>query len=138
MTDIDWEHLRGIARSMTPLAYAPYSGVRVGAAGLCEDGRTVTGCNVENASYGLTQCAECSLAAQLVSSGGGKLVAVAVVAGDGAPIAPCGRCRQVLYEFGGATLLLDSTTGPVTLAELLPWAFGPDDVVQRRSPDGGN
>ncbi len=137
MESVDWPGLRASARSMTQRAYAPYSGVQVGAAGVCADGRQVAGCNIENASYGLTQCAECALVADLVSNGGGRLVAVAVVAGDGEPIAPCGRCRQVLYEFGGADLLVDTPPGPVTLATLLPWAFGPEDVELRRSPQGG-
>ena len=134
MTDIDWDQLRDTARQMTARSYAPYSGVHVGSAGLVEDGRIIAGCNVENASYGLTQCAECSLVAALVGGGGGRLVAVSTVAGDGEPIAPCGRCRQVLYEFGGGDLLIDTTGGPVTLAKLLPWAFGPEDVVARRDP----
>jgi cytidine deaminase len=82
----------------------------------------------------LTLCAECSLVSHLVGTGGTRLVAVCTVAGDGAPIAPCGRCRQVLFEFGGADLLIDTDAGPVTLGELLPWAFGPDDVVTRRDP----
>ena len=86
---------------MTERSYAPYSGVLVGASGLAEDGRVVRGCNVENASYGVTLCAECGLVSDLASSGGGRLVAVAIVAGDGRPLAPCGRCRQLLYEHGG-------------------------------------
>lgn len=109
-------------------AYAPYSKVRVGAAGLVDDGRTVTGCNVENASYGLTLCAECGVASQLAATGGGRLVALSVVGTDGAYLAPCGRCRQVLFEFGGPELLLDTDHGIVTLDELLPHAFGPADL----------
>ncbi len=131
---IDWDTLRAAARAMTQLSYAPYSGVHVGAAGVTMDGRRVSGCNVENASYGLTQCAECSLVADLVAGGGGRLRAVVTVAGDGAPIAPCGRCRQVLYEFGGGDLLIEGPDGILTLSELLPWAFGPDDVDVRRNP----
>lgn len=132
MAAIDWDELRASARQMTSRAYAPYSGVHVGAAGLTDDGRIVLGSNVENASYGLTLCAECSLVSHLAGTGGKRLVAVCTVAGDGEPIAPCGRCRQVLFEFGGADLLVDTNAGPVTLGELLPWAFGPDDVVTRR------
>lgn len=132
MTAIDWTTLRTEARRMTERSYAPYSGVRVGTAGVADDGRLVLGANVENASYGLTLCAECSLVSHLVGTGGGRLVAVCTVAGDGDPIAPCGRCRQVLYEFGGPGLLVDAVEGPVPLSELLPWAFGPDDVVARR------
>jgi len=116
---------------MTDHAYAPYSGVLVGAAGLTDDGRVVHGCNVENASYGLGLCAECGLVSDLSATGGGRLVAVAVVAGDGAPLAPCGRCRQLLFEHGGPGLLLDGEDGPVTMAALLPGAFGPDDLGPR-------
>ena len=128
---IDWDELRRRARDMAGRAYAPYSGVRVGAAGISADGRIVEGCNVENASMGIGICAEVNLAGQLVASGGGRLVALAVVAGDGEPIAPCGRCRQFLYEFGGDSLLLDWTDGPLTLGALLPHAFGPADVDER-------
>lgn len=126
-----WARLRDGARAMTLRSYAGYSGVRVGACGLVEDGRLVHGCNVENASYGLTLCAECGLVSDLAASGGGRLVAVSVVAGDGAPIAPCGRCRQLLYEHGGPGLLLDRDGEPVPLGALLPHAFGPDDVAAR-------
>jgi cytidine deaminase len=132
-TAIDWDELRCSARQMAARAYAPYSGVHVGTAGLTDDGRIVLGSNVENASYGLTLCAECSLVSHLVGTRGTRLVAVCTVAGDGEPIAPCGRCRQVLFEFGGAELLVDTNAGPVTLGELLPWAFGPEDVVTRRN-----
>jgi cytidine deaminase len=128
----DWEALRREAREMTRRAYAPYSGVLVGAAGLAEDGRLVRGCNVENASLGVTLCAECGLVSDLVAGGGGRLVALVVVAGDGRPLAPCGRCRQVLYEHGGAELELDRGYGPpVPLGALLPDAFGPDDLRDR-------
>lgn len=116
---------------MTAAAYAPYSNVRVGACGLTDTGRLVRGCNVENSSYGLTLCAECGLVGDLMAGGGGRLVAVSVVAGDGAPIAPCGRCRQLLHEHGGASLLLDRDEGPVPLETLLPDAFGPEDVADR-------
>ena len=102
---VDWPLLRREAVAMTRRSYAPYSGVLVGAAGVTGDGRLVRGCNVENASYGVTLCAECGLVSDLVGTGGGTLVAVAIVAGDGRPLAPCGRCRQVLYEHGGAGLL---------------------------------
>ena len=129
--DIDWERLRTEARSMTARAYAPYSNVRVGACGQADDGRLVHGCNVENASYGLGLCAECSLVSDLTGSGGGRLVAIAVVAADGAPLAPCGRCRQVLFEHGGAVLLVDWPGGPVALGSLLPEAFGPDDLSRQ-------
>jgi cytidine deaminase len=109
-------------------AYAPYSNFPVGAAGLTGDGRIVTGCNVENASYGLGLCAECGLVSALHGTGGGRLVAVAVVDGNGDPLMPCGRCRQLLWEHGGPEMLLDTSTGPRPLSELLPDAFGPDDL----------
>lgn len=132
MTAVDWEALRAGAVAMTLRSHAPYSDVRVGACGLADDGRIVRGCNVENASYGLTLCAECGLVSDLVATGGGRLVAASIVAGDGEPVAPCGRCRQLLYEHGGAGLVLDGVDGPVRLGDLLPDAFGPDDVVSRR------
>lgn len=128
---VPWDDLRREAGAMAARAYAPYSGVRVGACGVADDGRLVRGCNVENASYGLTLCAECGLVSDLVASGGGRLVAVSVVAGDGEALTPCGRCRQLLHEHGGATLLLDRPTGPVPLGTLLPSAFGPEDLATR-------
>jgi cytidine deaminase len=130
---VDWAKLRGAARDVATRAHAPYSGLRVGEAGLCSDGEVVTGCNVENASFGLTLCAECSLVSSLVSGGHGRLVAVSVVAGDGDPIAPCGRCRQVLLEHGGGALALDAGDGreSVELAVLLPGAFDSDELAGR-------
>ena len=133
-SDIDWDALRAAARGMVARAYAPYSRLRVGAAALVDDGRTVVGCNVENASYGLSLCAECGVAQALVAGGGGRLVALCVVADDGRYLAPCGRCRQVLFEHGGAGLRIDTGTAVVTLDALLPDAFGPDDVAARRDP----
>ena len=131
---VDWAALRDRAAAAAAGAYAPYSRLHVGAAGLVDDGRVVAGCNVENASYGLGLCAECSLVSALHTSGGGRLVAVSVVAGDGEFLAPCGRCRQLLYEHGGAGLLLDAGAGapPHVMADLLPLAFGPDDIAARR------
>lgn len=122
--------LRRAAGDAATHAYAPYSRYRVGAAAVVDDGRIVTGCNVENASYGLTLCAECGLVSELHRSGGGRLVAVTCVAGplDG-PLelgSPCGRCRQLLHEAGGPDLLVETATGVVRLDELLPGAFGPD------------
>src|SRR6266571_2772325 len=125
---IDWRTLRTAATAAAQRAYAPYSRLHVGAAGLTSDGRMVTGCNVENASYGLTLCAECGLVSALHASGGGTLVAVSVVAGDGDPLLPCGRCRQLLLEAGGEELLVDTAAGPRKLATLLPAAFGPADL----------
>jgi cytidine deaminase len=125
---IDWDALRQAARGAMSHAYAPYSDFPVGAAALVEDGRIVVGCNVENASYGLGLCAECGLVSALHASGGGRLVAFACVDGHGAALMPCGRCRQLLFEHGGRELVLDTSSGPRTMAELLPDAFGPDDL----------
>ena len=123
----DWDRLFRRARAVARNAYAPYSGYYVGAAGLVDDGRVVEGCNVENASYGLALCAECSVVCALHASGGGRLVAIAVVAGkdvdDLQPGKPCGRCRQLLHEAGGDGLVIN---GRQTIGELLPGAFGPD------------
>jgi cytidine deaminase len=129
---VDWAQLRAAATEVAGRAYAPYSKLRVGAAGQTPDGRLVTGCNVENASYGLTLCAECGLVSALHASGGGTLRAVAVVAGDGAPLLPCGRCRQLLLEAGGPDLLIDTETGPLPLSALLPAAFSGTDLGARR------
>ena len=131
MTDIDWESLRARAFEAMHHAYAPYSNFMVGAAGLVDDGRTVTGCNVENASYGLSLCAECGLVSRLVESGGGKLVAVSCVDKEGHPLAPCGRCRQLLLEMGSPELVIDSSTGPVRIKDLLPGAFSAADLENR-------
>jgi cytidine deaminase len=125
---VDWDTLREAAREAMHHAYAPYSRFPVGVAGLVDDGRVVTGCNVENASYGLTLCAECGMVSALHSSGGGRLVAVACVDADGKPLMACGRCRQLLWEHGGADLLLDTASGVRPLSEILPEAFGPDDL----------
>jgi cytidine deaminase len=127
----DWAALRDAAVRAASTAYCSYSGLRVGAAAECDDGRVVTGCNVENASYGLGLCAECTLVGQLRLTGGGRLVAVACRSGTGELLMPCGRCRQVLYEFGGPTCLLDTPRGPLPLSEVLPDAFGPDDLPDR-------
>jgi cytidine deaminase len=128
MDEIDWPGLKAAATRATTHSYAPYSKLRVGAAGVADDGRVVSGCNVENASYGLTLCAECSLVSALHMSGGGRLRAVVCVDGSGALLAPCGRCRQLLYEAGGAALLVLREKGPVPITDLLPEAFGPDDL----------
>ena len=135
---IDWPALRAAATAAASRAYAPYSGLRVGAAGLTSDGAIVVGCNVENASFGLTLCAECGLVAALHAAGPANpaalpaLQAVAVVAGDGEPLLPCGRCRQLLLEAGGGGLLVDTADGPVELRVLLPTAFTTVDLTQRR------
>ncbi|MEV4611880.1 cytidine deaminase [Kitasatospora sp. NPDC049258] len=122
----DWEALRAAARDAMSRAYAPYSKFPVGAAALVDDGRTVTGCNVENASYGLGLCAECGLVSALHAGGGGRLVAFTCVDGAGELLMPCGRCRQLLYEHGGPELLVDFPAGVRTMAEILPDAFGPE------------
>ena len=128
-SELDWDRLRAAAREIAQRAYAPYSHLRVGAAALVDDGRIVTGCNVENASFGLTLCAECGLVSALHASGGGRLVAVACVDGaTGEPLTPCGRCRQLLWEAGGSALQVDTEAGPVAMASLLPAAFGPEDL----------
>ncbi|HLU53875.1 MAG TPA: cytidine deaminase [Pseudonocardia sp.] len=128
MTEPDWPALRSAAIAAAASAYAPYSRLHVGAAALCDDGRVVTGCNVENASYGLGLCAECTMAGQLRLTGGGRFVAVACRSGTGELLMPCGRCRQVLYEFGGPDCLLDTPRGVLPLSEVLPDAFGPADL----------
>ena len=115
-------------------AYAPYSDFQVGAAGLTDDGRVVTGCNIENASYGVGLCAECSLVSALYGEGAAerpRLVAVAVVDRNGSPLMPCGRCRQLLYEHGGPDMLLETAGGIRPMSEVLPDAFGPDDLRSR-------
>lgn len=123
--EVDWDHLRGAAREAATHAYVPYSKYPVGAAALTADGEVIAGCNVENASYGLTLCAECSIVSQLAMAGGGRLVAFACVDGNGEPLTPCGRCRQLLFEHGGAGLLVDEAGGTTTIGDLLPGAFGP-------------
>jgi cytidine deaminase len=142
--DVDWAALRAAAVDVAGRAYAPYSRLRVGAAGLTSDGRIVTGCNVENVSFGLTLCAECGLVSALHATAPAPpapppepapaLIAVAVVAGDGDPLLPCGRCRQLLLEAGGPSLLVDTAAGPRPLAELLPAAFDGADLSARRDP----
>jgi cytidine deaminase len=126
--DIDWEALRSAARQVMTRAYAPYSHFPVGAAALVDDGRIVVGCNVENASYGVTLCAECGLVSALHASGGGRLVAFTCCDGDGALLMPCGRCRQLLWEHGGAALLVDTPQGVLPMDQVLPQAFGPENL----------
>jgi cytidine deaminase len=153
---IDWPQLRAAAARVAEHAHAPYSRLRVGAAGQTGDGRVVVGCNVENASYGLTLCAECGLVSALHASGGGTLTAVSVVSGDGSAssdsttpphassdpttpphlLLPCGRCRQLLMEAGGPGLLVDTEAGPTELARLLPAAFTSADLPEQSTADG--
>lgn len=130
MPNLDWGTLRGAARQAMHHAYAPYSKFAVGAAALVDDGRMVTGCNVENASYGLGLCAECGLISALYTTGGGILTAFTCCDRDGNLIMPCGRCRQLLWEHGGPDLLVDTDAGPVPMINILPDAFGPDDLTR--------
>ena len=132
--DIDWKSLRSRAIEVSLHAYAPYSHFQVGAAAVTSDGRILVGCNVENVSYGLGLCAECAVACALHSTGGGRLVALVCVDANGALLMPCGRCRQVLLEHGGPEMLIDHPAGPRPLAQLLPDAFGPDDLERVESP----
>lgn len=141
---LDWDALREAAAEVAVRAHAPYSRLSVGAAGLCEDGRIFAACNVENASYGLTLCAECGLVSAAVAAGAGRLLAVSVTTADGRLLAPCGRCRQLLLEHGGAGLLVDGGADGLvrTLADLLPSAFDDLELASRRSagppgPGGG-
>ncbi|MEU0632929.1 cytidine deaminase [Streptomyces sp. NPDC005989] len=126
--EVDWAALRSAARSVMSRAYVPYSHYPVGAAARVDDGRTVSGCNVENASYGIGLCAECGLVSQLHATGGGRLTHFTCVDGAGEILVPCGRCRQLLYEFGGPELVLETPDGLRTLDEMLPQAFGPDHL----------
>lgn len=127
---VDWNALRRYATEVMQRAYAPYSEYKVGAAGLVADGRVVLGCNVENAAYGVALCAECGMISALHSTGGGRLRAVACVDGKGEPVMPCGRCRQLLWEHGGAECELLTARGPVSMAEVLPDAFDVTDLRQ--------
>jgi cytidine deaminase len=130
MTDaFDWDALVAAATEAMGHAYAPYSDFPVGAAARADDGRTVVGCNVENAAYGVALCAECGLVSQLHITGGGRLTHFACVNGSGAIIMPCGRCRQLLWENGGPDLLVLTGSGVRRMDEVLPDAFGPDDLA---------
>jgi len=129
--DVDWAALRAAARDVMRRAYAPYSRFPVGVAGLVDDGRVVVGCNVENAAYGVALCAECGMTSQLVAGGGGRLVAVACVDRAGAALMPCGRCRQLLWEHGGPTCLVDTPEGVLPMSAVLPQAFGEHDLQSR-------
>lgn len=129
--EIDWDALRAAALDVMTRAYVPYSHFPVGVAALVDDGRVVVGCNVENASYGLTLCAECALVSALHVSGGGRLVAFVCVDAHGNALMPCGRCRQLLWEHGGPTLLVETVSGIKPMTEVLPDAFGPADLVER-------
>ena len=127
-TSVDWDGLRAAAVEAAAQAWCPYSGLQVGAAAIVDDGRMVVGCNVENASYGLGLCAECTMAGQLRLTGGGRFVAVACRSGTGELLMPCGRCRQILYEHGGPDCVLDTPAGPMPMRDVLPHAFGPEHL----------
>jgi cytidine deaminase len=128
MTEIDWDVLRSMANDAATHAYVPYSKFPVGVAALVDDGRLISGCNVENASYGLTLCAECALVSSLHMTGGGRLVAFACVDGHGNTLMPCGRCRQLLYEHSAPGMLLQTVSGIKTIDEVIPDAFGPREL----------
>lgn len=130
--EINWDALRAAANAAMEKAYVPYSKFKVGAAALTEDGRIVSGCNVENASYGLTLCAECSLVSELFMSGGGRLVAFTCVDGHGNILMPCGRCRQLLFEHATKGMILETVSGFKTIDEVIPDAFGPRDLEERK------
>ena len=125
---VDWPALQAAAVEVMQRAYAPYSRFHVGVAGLVDDGRVVVGCNVENAAYGVALCAECGMVSSLHATGGGRLVAVSCVDANGDPLMPCGRCRQLLWENGGPECLVMSPQGVLTMAEVLPLAFGAEDI----------
>jgi len=133
MAEIDWASLRAVAQDAMRKAYAPYSDFPVGVAAVVDDGRVVSGCNVENASYGVGLCAECSLVSNLTMTGGGKLVAFTCVDGRGEILMPCGRCRQLLYEHSAEGMLLETVSGIKTIDEVLPDAFGPRQLEEFRN-----
>lgn len=137
MPQIDWDELAQAALEIMTKAYAPYSRFKVGVAGLVDNGRIVVGCNVENASYGIGLCAECGMVSSLHASGGGKLLAVSCVDQHGAPLMPCGRCRQLIWENGLPTTLVMTPEGVLPMSAILPQAFGPQDLIDR-ADDGEN
>jgi len=132
----DWDQLHQAAVAALDHSYSPYSNFPVGVAGFADDGRLVSGANVENASYGLTLCAECSMVSELLATGGGMLTAAYCVGGDGKALMPCGRCRQLLYEHGGPEMLLMTPQGVLSMDDVLPQAFGPHDLETRSEEDG--
>ena len=132
--EFDWEALRAAACDIAERAYVPYSHYPVGAAAVADDGRVVVGCNVENAGYGVTLCAECGLVSSLHATGGGRLTHFVCVNGEGEVIMPCGRCRQLLWENGGAALQVLTVRGVRPMTEVLPDAFGPEDLERVTEP----
>ena len=117
MSDINWDALRAAAVEAMKKSYSPYSNFAVGAAALTTDGRIVSGCNIENASYGVTLCAECSLVSDLLMTGGGKLIAFTCVDADSNVLMPCGRCRQLLVEHAAPGMILETISGMKSMAE---------------------
>jgi cytidine deaminase len=136
--EINWELLKDAAIKAMQKAYAPYSHFPVGAAALVDDGRIVSGCNVENASYGVGLCAECGLVSNLSMTGGGKLVAFYCVDGAENILMPCGRCRQLLFEHSQEGMLLQTVSGIKTIEQVLPDAFGPRDLAEGFGADERN
>jgi cytidine deaminase len=132
MSEINWDALRAEANAAMKKAYVPYSKFPVGVAALTEDGRVVSGANIENASYGLTLCAECSMVSDLFRTGGGRLVAFTCVDGKGNILMPCGRCRQLLFEHSATGMLLETVSGIKTIDQVIPDAFGPRDLEERK------
>ena len=130
--EINWAELKAAAIRALESSYSPYSNFPVGAAALTDKGQIITGANIENASYGLGLCAECSLISELFRTGGGKLVAFACVDKYGNELMPCGRCRQLLYEHHAPGMLLNTVSGIKSIQEVLPDAFGPDDLLERK------
>lgn len=125
---MDFDRLHQEAARARDRAYAPYSNFPVGAAGLADDGRIITGCNVENASYGLGLCAECGLVSALHGSGGGRLIAVICVGRDDMILMPCGRCRQLLWEHGGRQMQIATPEGIQIMEQVLPQAFSAEHL----------
>ena len=136
--EINWNELKDAAIAAMKKAYAPYSHYPVGAAALVDDGRIVSGCNVENASYGVGLCAECGLVSNLSMTGGGKLVAFYCVDGAENILMPCGRCRQLLFEHSTEGMLLQTISGIKTIDQVLPDAFGPRDLAEGFGADERN
>ena len=132
---IDWDALRAVAKEALTHSYSPYSNFPVGVAAIVDDGRIISGANVENASYGLTLCAECALVSSLHMTGGGKLVAFTCVDGHGNILMPCGRCRQLLFEHSADGMLLETVSGFKTIDEVIPDAFGPRTLAEYKAAD---
>jgi len=130
------EELVLAAQEAREKAYVPYSNFKVGAAVLAKGGQVYTGCNVENASYGLCNCAERTAIFKAVSEGESELVAIAIIADTKDPVAPCGACRQVMAEFGITKIIMSNLHGQqytATLEELLPYSFTASSIKKHLS-----